>query len=981
MPANAAYRAEVMACRGRARPVSSARRRWFDVLCRDVLRLAGTSVGVVRAYAPVRHRPDLGAAAVVAWICRSASVVMTTDQIVDHLMVSEALEGYGPGDVTSLVRQVRVEWGCAGLPIADWWSPDQLLGAFLCYLAPRLVLERGADVARWHLRTVFGLTDERVITALIVEPCDPIPLPASPVQIEADGGNERPVGLELLVYLADRPEVRRYSAEARRRSLLGDDGPARSGRWQWDDRDQGVDAWLVEGQASFVMWRTLDQLTRAWVAEGVDDDHFGGGRAQRDEARLIAAEGWRRCQLWLADLTEPEQILMAEQDQRVMRRRRWLDAHLRIFRAPYQMPDSVPDRMVAGERSAVPDWVAAEVFDHGARIIRHGVGSIEHWGVVVETDEEEEDAEADLACGTSGKLAVWSTPTGVTFHLAVGQGEWRTAMLAPFYFQLDEPHGAVGLLLACLAGVRLDYYRLRGERELVHLGGRFIRLPADTTAGLLDRVDETLTLAEDREPGVSLLILLSRAPDPAPYMFVGADNAKSEEILFDLGLSGSSGEEKARAVSAARASLAAAHANRVSAEADSQADPTVSSAVENARNIYRRRRQEAQLRFRGGDTPADLTVGVVEPGRAFVQLAEFDDSLACVIVVDEGEGSRVRLVNLGHVRVDRLRSICDYWLAQTSERSWEKRAAVLDTVLDWVGHELVSPIVETLRGSQIHHLVLSPSRSLEPIPIHACHVGTDLLADLYQISYAPSAAVVRDLAARRADPLDLDLVVAASGAHAPPGLGLDVLEGPDQEASALTVLAPGARVLGGAAAGPDAVLAAIAGSHVAHASAHGWSRPDALASGLWLAGDTPGHALLSAARVHAGPPLTKTSLIVLSACETGRHPVGGRAIQTWRGLDSAFLARGARAVVSSLWEIDDVIALVYSVAFHTRLASGRNIVDAHIAAVTALRNGSHDSRAARILDQVCPLWRIELAALESNRAYGWSAYRLSGACW
>jgi CHAT domain-containing protein len=229
--------------------------------------------------------------------------------------------------------------------------------------------------------------------------------------------------------------------------------------------------------------------------------------------------------------------------------------------------------------------------------------------------------------------------------------------------------------------------------------------------------------------------------------------------------------------------------------------------------------------------------------------------------------------------------------------------------------------------------------------------------------------------------LELDLVVASSGAHAPAELGLEVLHGPEQEAQALHALAPNARIVSGADADPNTVLAAIADSRAVHLAAHGWAHRDALASGLCLAGTTLARALLSAARVYAGPVLPRTALVVLSACETARHPTEGRAVQTWRGLDSAFLSRGARAVVASLWKVDDLAALVYSTALHVGLVRNATIAQAHTIAATALRGGAIDSLAAKVLDGARPSWKTDLNALELSRAYWWSAYRPSGICW
>lgn len=61
------------------------------------------------------------------------------------------------------------------------------------------------------------------------------------------------------------------------------------------------------------------------------------------------------------------------------------------------------------------------------------------------------------------------------------------------------------------------------------------------------------------------------------------------------------------------------------------------------------------------------------------------------------------------------------------------------------------------------------------------------------------------------------------------------------------------------------------------------------------------------------PPLPLRPLVVLSACESVATPRGGEGLG---GLARPFLARGARAVVGTLWPIEDVEAATYFPLFH-----------------------------------------------------------------
>jgi hypothetical protein len=87
-PCPAVYRAD-----GGCPSAGDSRDGWFDVLCVEVLTLAGPSIDIVRRYAPLSSRPDFGASAVVVAICNQARRAVATVRIVEQLVASGALSG------------------------------------------------------------------------------------------------------------------------------------------------------------------------------------------------------------------------------------------------------------------------------------------------------------------------------------------------------------------------------------------------------------------------------------------------------------------------------------------------------------------------------------------------------------------------------------------------------------------------------------------------------------------------------------------------------------------------------------------------------------------------------------------------------------------------------------------------------------------------------------------------------------------------
>lgn len=958
------------------------RDRWFDLLCKHTLCLAGEHADVARGYLPIEARPDLGAAALVAWICDQADRATTTAEIVERLLASGSIAGQDRERLVELVRRARVKRVDVGLPIADWWDTQQLLATMLAYLAPRIALAYDGREAARHLRTVFGLTDAAMIEELVAGAIDP---PALPTAVSHPPSTTPPAAADCNGYLralAARPEVHQEIADIRSRTLIGGGGAPRLERWQLAVPD-GTDTWLADGLMIVCTWVALRDLIRAISADPELTPALGRlgdlDAAALPGALSIVEEASGRCEAWLTGLTVTELTLIRPHTTKELRRRRWLDAHMAIKQAPVLLPDSVPDTIDPDTAPWTPAWTKSSVFERGGRFFHQLGGAIVLWFGVVDSNEDERNL---IGVKTSPLRMIVNDDRGnVVLNIAIAP-DLRQVALAPFRFFPDEVDGAVEVVLTALAGARLDWYRLRDGRDLEHLYARRLTFPSQVFRPLLDRADAAIEHAEITEPDVPVQQLLLRAmlpPEQDQAMFVGIDNAKSEAVLLELELAMAGTIPAVQAAVEARARLAAAELARVSAEVDGEPSERLTTAVEDARSAYRVSHQ--QLHKPAGRTFRDLVANVTSIDRAFVQFAESEGFLSALVAHGPGSDPQLRFISLGDVQTEVARAVSDGWLSQVGNGQWECIADALDGLLYWVGNQLIAPILEDLDGSGVRHLVLCPSRALEPIPLHAALIDGVPLADVIDVSYAPSAAVLGRLSAMPTPPSRLDLIVAASGADVPPSVGLRVIAGPDQEARLLHALKPNARLLGGPDAEPGKVVDAIASSHVAHLAAHGKAQPDELASGLWLAGRTPGQSLLSAARVHAGPALQDTLLVVLSACESARHPEGGAGIQTWRGLDSAFLSRGARAVVGSLWRVADIAALVYSAVLHSTLARGTAIVGAHSAATAALRGNAVDNRSAALLDSVRPTWRDEVRNHGVERAYWWSAYRPSGICW
>ncbi len=223
---------------------------------------------------------------------------------------------------------------------------------------------------------------------------------------------------------------------------------------------------------------------------------------------------------------------------------------------------------------------------------------------------------------------------------------------------------------------------------------------------------------------------------------------------------------------------------------------------------------------------------------------------------------------------------------------------------------LVQPIAGDLPAGE--QLVFVPDKVLYGVPFAALRDpgSRQYLMQGHDVSIAPSAtffvSAARPAAARRATD-DQDALLVS-----PQPVDLKATTG---EIDDLRNLYPHAVVLTGEDAGHDQVLQELDSHPVLHYAGHAEVNPtNPFASKLPLGGGASDAIRMGDL---AGPAFAHLDLIVLSACSTvvaAPTRTGG-----FLGLARPFLSRGARAVVGTLWDVDDAASRSVVVAFHRAL--------------------------------------------------------------
>lgn len=250
------------------------------------------------------------------------------------------------------------------------------------------------------------------------------------------------------------------------------------------------------------------------------------------------------------------------------------------------------------------------------------------------------------------------------------------------------------------------------------------------------------------------------------------------------------------------------------------------------------------------------------------------------------------------------------------ERVQEFRNAVEDLRSERyqaIAQDLYQQLMKPVEGLvSTPHLILVPHGVLHYLPFGALYDGTRYLFERYHLRYLPSATLMAYLEPSAARPAARAMVIANPelGDRKPLGYA-------EQEARAVAKAFPESTVLLRHEATETVFKRAGGQFPYLHLATHGvFASEDPLRSGLLLAKDADNDGLLSVEELYS--LRLDADLVTLSACETGlgRISNGDELV----GLARGFLYAGSRAIVASLWSVDDEATSYLMSEFYAHLA-------------------------------------------------------------
>jgi CHAT domain-containing protein len=291
-----------------------------------------------------------------------------------------------------------------------------------------------------------------------------------------------------------------------------------------------------------------------------------------------------------------------------------------------------------------------------------------------------------------------------------------------------------------------------------------------------------------------------------------------------------------------------------------------------------------------------------------------------LFVVSGGGGFQVKTRNVsreelyglvreyrGHVNQGKRRQLP--WNDDKSD-VYQREVAPFKERARTLARHLLDPIKDEL--ARHRSLVLIPNDLLLYLPFHALEwqpagEGVRFLAETHGVSYVTQLELT-DLLSPDVRARDASLLAIGNPDGSLPGAGREVRE--------VGAVRARTTVLEGEAATKERVVTLANQFRDLHLATHGvLDTEHPQRSYLVLAGRED-DARLTIGDI-SGLSL-QSSLVVLSACETAvGEQVPGAALTT---LAAAFSQAGARAVVASLWEVNDRATAEFMVAFHRNLA-------------------------------------------------------------
>ena len=230
---------------------------------------------------------------------------------------------------------------------------------------------------------------------------------------------------------------------------------------------------------------------------------------------------------------------------------------------------------------------------------------------------------------------------------------------------------------------------------------------------------------------------------------------------------------------------------------------------------------------------------------------------------------------------------------------------------------LIQPFIDRI---ETPHITIIPHGMLHFLPFHAFFDGNQYLIDRFEVSYAPSASVLRYCVENPEITGATPLIV---------GVADELVPLVDDEVRKLGTLFPEGRLLSGEDATRAAFSDAAQSASFIHVATHANFRQDnPMFSSFKLA-----DGYVTALDLFSMD--CRTNLVALSGCQSGLAEISGS--DDLLGLVRGFLYAGARSLLLSLWSVNDESTMALMSEFYKEWQQGANKAQALQSAMRSVR--------------------------------------------
>jgi CHAT domain-containing protein len=253
---------------------------------------------------------------------------------------------------------------------------------------------------------------------------------------------------------------------------------------------------------------------------------------------------------------------------------------------------------------------------------------------------------------------------------------------------------------------------------------------------------------------------------------------------------------------------------------------------------------------------------------------------------------------------------------------------------------LIAPLEADLKQANVQTIIYAPDGALRYIPLAALHDGNQWLAQRYRINNITAASLEELNTQPQPQPRLLAGAFADTNLSYPITIGSNPrtfagLPFAGKEVQTLAAINTNSQTFFDRTFTQQEITTRMNAYNILHLATHAAVVPGDASQSFILFGNGDKPTL----RDIENWSLNNVDLVVLSACETGLGGFDNNGEQIL-GLGYQFQNQGARAVMSSLWKVDDGGTQVFMNAFYIALQSGKSKTEAIQLAQQALITGN-----------------------------------------